>query len=266
MGSYKQFVENIGKGRVVPGYKNLLTDIDYCINLFENIETARTYTEMFYDFLAGERGKIDIKRFPIVLNNLKQVVEEGISLYTHLTFIIKDFELMQMFQESRPQPVTHSGEIRLHWGLINDLKFQFQQLVIAIKGIVIPDKTQPRHQQLFTRLHEMVSCYTNPNLKNRAKRYETTNTLYQTLNQNEILDLLKANHATVRELILTNDPNAGVPSIPVPQEVRGETIPTITTHRKVIPFILRIVYSGIKLKLVIAILFSSLILIRFVDR
>ena len=175
-------------------------------------------------------------------------------------------QVMQMFQESRPQPVTHSGEIRLHWGLINDLKFQFEQLVIAMKGIVIPDKTQPRHQQLFTRLHEMVSCYTNPNLKNRAKRYETTNTLYQTLNQNEILDLLKANHATVRELILTNDPNAGVPSIPVPQEVRGESIPTITTHRKVIPFILRIVYSGIKLKLVIAILFSSLILIRFLDR
>ena len=151
MASYQQFVENIGEGRIVPAYRKLLTDINYCINLFEHIETGRTYTEMFFDWFAGERGQIDIKRFPIVLNNLKQEVELGMKLYIDLTFKMKDLKDMQTFQESRPQPLTHSGGSTARWGTQQELMFQFQQLINAIEHIIIPDKTQPRHQSTGNR-------------------------------------------------------------------------------------------------------------------
>ena len=87
----------------------------------------------------------------------------------------------------------------------------------------------------------------NSDMKNRAKMYETTKTLYQTLNQNEVLDVLRANHSTVRELILSIDPNADLPPIPVPQEVRGESLEmkhTVTGFRS-LP-------AGFKLKVIIA--------------
>ena len=269
MASYQQFVENIGEGRVVPAYRKLLTDINYCTILFEDIETARTKTEMFYDWLAGERGKIDIERFPIVLNNLKQEVKLGMELYIDLTFKMKDLKDMQTFKESSPQPLTHSDGSTARWGTQQELMFQFQQLITAVEHIVIPDETQPRHQ-LCTRLHEMGSYCVNSNLRNRAKMYETTKTLYQTLNQNEVLDVLRANHATVRELILSIDPNADLPPIPVPQEVRGETIPRrgsqVTKHTVtgifILSFILFIIPTGSKLGISVLSLLAILHLYR----
>ena len=167
MASYQQFAEKIGEGRVVPAYRKLLTDINYCTLLFEDIETARTKTEMFYDWFAGERGKIDIERFPIVLNNLKQEVKLGMELYIDLTFKMKDLKNMQTFQESRPQPVTHSDGSTARWGTQQKLMSQFEQLITAIKHIVIPDKTKPRYHQLFTRLKEMVSYCTNSDMKKK---------------------------------------------------------------------------------------------------
>ena len=111
---------------------------------------------MFFDWFAGERGQINIERFPIVLNNLKQEVELGMKLYIDLTFKMKDLKNMQTFQESRPQPPTHSGGSTARWGTQQELMFQFEQLITAIEHIVIPDRKQPRYQ-LFTRLQYDIS-------------------------------------------------------------------------------------------------------------
>ena len=220
MANYQQFADKIGEGRVVPAYSKLLTDINYCIHVFKYLEMGRTYTEKFFDWVSGERGKIDIKRFPRALSTLKQEVEFGVKLYITLTFKMKYLKDRQTFQESRSQPVTYTDRNTTHWGAQQELMSQFGELINAIEQIVIPDKTQPRNQ-LFTCLQEMGN-YANSDMKDRAKMYETTKILYHTLNQNEVLDVLRANHATVQELILSIDPNADIPTIPVSLVVRQE--------------------------------------------
>ena len=208
MASYQQFADKIGEGRVVPAYTKLLTDINYCNNVFKYLETGRTYTEVMYDWVSGERDQIDIERFPIALSTLKQEVELGVKLYIDLAFKMKYLKDTQTFQESRSQPVTYTDRNTTRWGAQQELMFQFGELINAIEQIVIPDKTQPRNQ-LFTRLQEMGN-YANSDMKDRAKMYETTKILYLTLNQNEILDVLRDNHTTVKELILSIDPNADI--------------------------------------------------------
>ena len=220
MANYQQFADKIGEGRVVPAYSKLLTDINYCIHVFKYLEMGRTYTEIFFDWLSGKRGKIDIERFPIALGTLKQEVELGVRLYISLTFKMKSLKDRQTFQESRQQPVTYTDRNTTRWGAQQELMFQFGELINAIDKIVIPDNTQPRNQ-LFTRLQEMGN-YVNSDMKDRAKMYETTKILYLTLNQNEVLDVLRANHTTVKELILSIDPNADIPTIPEPLVVRQE--------------------------------------------
>ena len=55
-------------------YRGVLTDINYCINLLRELETGRTYTEIVFDWLRGNRNGR-------TLRELKGEVEIGIGVF-----------------------------------------------------------------------------------------------------------------------------------------------------------------------------------------
>ena len=81
MASYEKFAEDIGKGEIVSAYTNILNDVNYCINLFDDLEVGRTRTEGWYDYFAGERDQIELQNLPGILETLKKEVEVGLQLY-----------------------------------------------------------------------------------------------------------------------------------------------------------------------------------------
>ena len=110
--------------------------------MFNQLETGRTYTVIIFDWLSGERGKIDVERFPIALRTLKQEVELGVKLYISLSFKMIYLKDMQTFRESTSQPVTYTDINTTRWGAQQELMSQFGELINAIEKIVIPNKTQ----------------------------------------------------------------------------------------------------------------------------
>ncbi|KAI6650318.1 hypothetical protein LOD99_5996 [Oopsacas minuta] len=208
MANYQQFVDNIGEGRIVPAYSKLLSDINYCIKVFERLETNRTYSEMWYDWYNGERGQIDVEGFLGAMNTLREEIKLGLRLYLDLTYKVKN---MRTSQESNPQPMTHSEGSTPRWETQQELMHQFAQLVTAVEHIVVPDETQPSYQFFMTLVMTMVtrmSYKATPELSYRAKMYKIIKELYLNLNQDGVLEVLRDNHKTVKELILTIDPEA----------------------------------------------------------
>ncbi|KAI6650316.1 hypothetical protein LOD99_5994 [Oopsacas minuta] len=210
MANYQQFVDNIGEGRIVPAYYKLLSDINYCIGVFERLETNRTYSEMWYDWYDGKRGQIDVEGFSGAMNTLMQEIYLGLTLYLDLSYKVK---YMQTSQESKPQPVTHSEGSTPLWGTQQELMHQFEQLVTAIKHIVVPDKSQPWYQFFMTLVMTIVRYIVTHELSYRAKMYKIIKELYLNLNQGGVLEVLRDNHRTVKELILNVAPEADLSDV-----------------------------------------------------
>ena len=198
MASYHEFARKIGEGDIVSAYKNVLTEVNYCINLFEDLEAGRTYPEQISDWLAGERAQINIEDFPFALKTLKEEIEHGLELYVNLSIKKKKLELAS--QGSKLQSVRSADNKTPRWGVKQELMNQFDELLSLIKDVAAPKRMQPQNW-LYISIQNLASYYTNLNKGDRAKMYETAKVLYLTLNQNEVLKILKQNHTTVRELI-----------------------------------------------------------------
>ena len=95
MASYLEFSETVSRDEILPAYKQLLTDLNYCINLFEDLESGRTLWETITDWTVGERNSINIIRTKERLNTLKLEIEKGIECYIHLCIKMKGAEIVE---------------------------------------------------------------------------------------------------------------------------------------------------------------------------
>ena len=69
---------------IIPIYHKHLKQVNICILMFEELETNRSYGEMFSDWADGSRNKINDQRLIEHLRKLKEEILTGIRYYTRL--------------------------------------------------------------------------------------------------------------------------------------------------------------------------------------
>ena len=79
-------------------YTELLTDINFCLNLLDDLETARTCTERVFDWIQGDRGRVSAN-LNEELKVLKGEIELGIAVYTDLFFTLDRFRVVKEVYE-----------------------------------------------------------------------------------------------------------------------------------------------------------------------
>ena len=109
MASYVEFSSTVSRDEIMPAYKQLLTDINYCINLFEDLESGRTYWESLTDWTVGERNSINFTRMNFRLKKLKEEVEKGIGCYTRLFIKMKGAKMIEQSYQQRIALIEQSG-------------------------------------------------------------------------------------------------------------------------------------------------------------
>ena len=199
MASFEKFAEEVGKGDLVSAYTNVLKDLNYCINLFEDLEIGRTEKEIWFDYYAGERDQINLEDLPENLEVLKKEIELGLQLYMKLSCKMKILNTNQSSQDSKQQSIIHSDKITHRWGIQQELRNQFEDLLSTIADIKTPEKVQSKVVIYGYTIPEYIPGVTS--YRERKILYNGANILYQTLNQKNVLSVLKENHTSIRELI-----------------------------------------------------------------
>ncbi|KAI6661785.1 hypothetical protein LOD99_9852 [Oopsacas minuta] len=150
MASYEQTVKNICERDVITAYTDVLTDINYCINLFANLETKQTFTEFLMDWYAGERVQINTESFLIDLNNLKEEIQSGIKLYIELFGQIKVFKSLLTIYDSNSESIGYSNKSTARFEFIQRLRSQFEALLLAIQYIETPKECNVKMEYFGT--------------------------------------------------------------------------------------------------------------------
>ena len=76
----KMLVDN----NIIPTYEGHLEHVNTCINLFTEMENNRTCKDIFCDFAAGERSKINCGKLLHHLKKVKKELMTGMTLYRRL--------------------------------------------------------------------------------------------------------------------------------------------------------------------------------------
>ncbi|KAI6657612.1 hypothetical protein LOD99_355 [Oopsacas minuta] len=190
MASYENFTNEIGKGAIISAYTNVLIDIYYCIQLFNDLEIERTLTEKLFDYFAGERNLIEMENLPRNLEILKKEVETGLQLYMRLSCKMNILNGNPNFQRFKQLSIRNSDKTTPRWGIQQELGSHFDELLAIVADIKVLEKIQDKDGSIIKSYHD------------RKMLFNTARILYQTLNQELILTVLKKNHALISELIL----------------------------------------------------------------
>ena len=65
---------------IIPAYEEKLLQLNICIDMFKQIETNRTLSEIFCDFAAGKRKRINPKRLLNHLEDVENELSEGMEM------------------------------------------------------------------------------------------------------------------------------------------------------------------------------------------
>ena len=220
MASFEKFAEEVGKGDLISAYTNVLKDVNYCINLFEDLEIGRTQKEIWFDYYAGERDQVNLEDLPENLEVLKKEIELGLQLYMKLSCKMKILNTNQSSQDFKQQSIIHSDKITPRWGIQQELRSQFEDLLSTIADIKTPEKVQSKAGIFGFTILEYIPSY-----RDRKIHYNGAKILYQTLNQKNVLSVLKENHTSIRELIECIDDairNVNIPRRYNPSHTFGE--------------------------------------------
>ena len=140
MASYVEFSNTVSRDEILPAYKQLLTNINYCINLFEDLESGRTCWESLTDWTVGERNSINFTRMNFRLKKLKEEVEKGISYYTHLFIKMKGVKMIEQSYQQRIALIEQSGHdksqlVEFHNEFKGKIETKFDDLAKAVAKV-----------------------------------------------------------------------------------------------------------------------------------
>ena len=211
MASYQSFITHISHGEIISAYTGLLTDINYCLNLLDDIETGRTYTETFIDAWQGDRNKIS-GDLNTDLKELKGEIEAGIGVYTNLIFKLSSLKVLKNIYEPRLEALSYSPDGKSsRFGFIDILKSQFDDFRNEIDLLKSPESI-PQEATTNTwgswAYGYVNSCakyvankYDPSTYEDRSLKYKKVKALHDALNQTEILKIFRENHLIVKEMI-----------------------------------------------------------------
>ena len=206
MTSYKNFVAKVKQGRILPAYTDLLIDINHCLNMFSDLEMERSLGEMFSDYFGSERGTINFVELYTNLRSIKKEIELGSSLLKIL--ISKTTLLIQLkgFYRNQSQAIEF-GSNHCPSGLFPNsnvfeiLNSKFEMLCVAVENLQIPSENTSYGAR--TRAIGLMVNFgiVYKRTGNRSEQYHQAKRLYDSLNNIEILNMLKEVHVFISEVI-----------------------------------------------------------------
>eukprot|EP00800_Vazella_pourtalesii_P008167 TRINITY_DN2171_c0_g1_i6.p1 TRINITY_DN2171_c0_g1~~TRINITY_DN2171_c0_g1_i6.p1 ORF type:complete len:312 (+),score=50.19 TRINITY_DN2171_c0_g1_i6:30-965(+) len=117
---------SISQEEVISAYRDLLVDINTCLQLCKSLETERTYREMVSDWAAGQRG--NIPRMVKLMEDLKKEVEKGLCLFMSLSHKLNDVKLLKSCVSDN---LKHYGVI------LTDIFLRFNSAVASLQNVGI---------------------------------------------------------------------------------------------------------------------------------
>ena len=87
-------------------YRELLKQVNICILDFEELETNRTYLEMFSDWASGKREEVNSENLMMQLKLLKEALLTGLSMSTKL--LVQKEKLQKYFRNFK---IVNDGQI-----------------------------------------------------------------------------------------------------------------------------------------------------------
>ena len=94
---------------VIPDYRTKLTEINSCLNLFDELDKRRNFSEWVSDWAVGERRAIDFKSITSNLKKIKSELEKGIKLHSNLLVKLNSFEMMDNTYQQKIRDSKHSA-------------------------------------------------------------------------------------------------------------------------------------------------------------
>ena len=80
-------------------FRQLLTNTNYCINLFEELECNRSWTEWASDWAVGERNSINVENMLAYLRKLKEDVQSILTVYGGLAEALDRVKMLKSRNE-----------------------------------------------------------------------------------------------------------------------------------------------------------------------
>ena len=133
---------------VMTGYQKIMTDINHCINLFDELDKRRNFSQWVSDWAVGERKAIDFKNVLSKLKRIQSVLDEGTETYTDLFAKLKRFEMMdnefqQKIEDSRDSTTINLELVKHHNSLMEEVNNDYIDLnnaVVEFKKTGVFDK------------------------------------------------------------------------------------------------------------------------------
>ena len=91
---------------IFPRYRELLKQVNTCILNFEELETNRTYFEIFSDWASGKREKVRCENLMMQLKMMKEALLTGLSMSTKL--LVQKEKLQKYFRNFK---IVSDGQI-----------------------------------------------------------------------------------------------------------------------------------------------------------
>ena len=203
MASYQSFMTHISQGDIMTAYTGVLTDINYCLNLLEDLETGRTKTEKYFDWLQQNRNGISDELIRS-LRELKGEVETGMWAFTELSFKLNCYKTLKNIYETRLEAIFYSPEGKSsRFGFLDTLKSHFDDFKNVIDQPGSPN-TIPQPAKTTKRLSCAIyfaNWYDPTTYEDRSVKYKKVDSLNTALNQTGILKIFQETHSTVRAMI-----------------------------------------------------------------
>ena len=108
MASYAEFKDSI-KDDALTGYRNLLADVKYCINLMDELESERNYKKLIPDWAVGEMSSINVSRTKNNLKKLHNEIEKGLRQFTKLFSLMTGAKMIELSFQTTIKEFEISG-------------------------------------------------------------------------------------------------------------------------------------------------------------
>ena len=213
-------------------YTELLTDIIFCLNFLDDLETGRTCTEWLFDWIQGDRGRVSAN-LNGELKVLKGEIKEGIAIYIGLFFTLDRYRVVKEVYEKldsisyapegKSSRFTYFEMLKSHF---DDLKHEISQdpkqsnnqiteesswgvgapgvaalfvfSVARVAGVVVVVGVAGA---LSSRAKYLKKWYTPSVYQDRNAKYKMVKSLHDALSQANILKIFQDNHSFVKEII-----------------------------------------------------------------
>ena len=171
-------------------YNSLLVDINKCIYMRKSLETERTYKEVAMDWTAGQR--VSIPKLIELMENWKKEVEKGSCLLMTLLRKMNEVGMLDISDEKIKNYA--SSTMNPHVEKLEDICTRFLKAVKNLQDVGILKENKVSGVGTF--LGNILTGFND-----RNTRYAELQSLFESLNNSDLMGALQETHRTIENLI-----------------------------------------------------------------